>query len=175
MLARVGQLYKIVAMKKLILVCGPAAIGKSTWSHGYQREHPDEKVVIISADDVRKDMYGSYRAFPPNRNMMLVYNEMIARAKTLCKENGSITILFDTTMLYDERRLYFRRHLTCFDHYSLVLLKLHDYEKCIKRNKMREEEKWVPDEVIRDMAKSYLDPSPDCKAHFDETLEIYVD
>ena len=145
-------------MKKLILVCGPAAIGKSTWSHGYERSHPDEKVVILSADEVRKELYGSYKSFPPNNNMMIVYEEMI-----------------DTTMLYDERRLYFRRHLTCFDHYTLILLKLHDYELCIKRNKMREEEKWVPEDVIRDMGKSYMDPSPDCVAHFDECKEIYVD
>ena len=169
------QTYRIVAMKKLILVCGPAAIGKSTWSHGYQMRHPDEKVVILSADEVRKELYGSYKSFPPNNNMMIVYDEMIDRAKKLCEENESITVLFDTTMLYDERRLYFRRHLTCFDRYTLILLKLHDYELCIKRNKMREEEKWVPEDVIRDMAVSYMDPSPDCIAHFDAYKEIYVD
>ena len=73
-------------MKKLILVCGPAAIGKSTWSNGYRNSHPDEKVVIISADDLRCELYGSYRNFPPNNNMMLVYNEMINRASKLAEE-----------------------------------------------------------------------------------------
>ena len=175
MLEEETQTYKIVTMKKLILVCGPAAIGKSTWSHGYMVSHPDEKVEIITADEVRKEMYGSYRSFPPNNNMLLVYDEMIDRARRLCEENESVTVLFDTTMLYDERRLYFKRHLPCFDHFTLILLKLHDYELCIKRNKMREEDKWVPEDVIRDMAKCYLDPSPDCIAHFDEYKEIYVD
>lgn len=162
-------------MKKLILVCGPAAIGKSTWSKGYRADHPDEKVVIISADDLRCELYGSYRAFPPNNNMMIVYDEMIRRAADLANNNESITIIFDTTMLFDERRLYFRRHLPMFDYYALILLKLHDYEKCIARNKMRIEDKWVPDEVIRDMALNYLDPSPDCAAQFNEATEIYVD
>lgn len=162
-------------MKKLILVCGPAAIGKSTWSRQYQWEHPDEKVVILAADEIRKELYGSYRNFPPNHNMMIVYDEIIDRAKRYCEENESITVLVDTTMLYDERRIYFRRHLECFDSYHLVLLKLHDYEQCVVRNKMREEEKWVPEEVIRDMAKCYMDPSPDCIAHFDDWAEIYVD
>ena len=162
-------------MKKLILVCGPAAIGKSTWSNGYRNSHPDEKVVIISADDLRCELYGSYRNFPPNNNMMLVYNEMINRASKLAEENESITVIFDTTMLFDERRLYFRRHLPMFDYDCLYLLKLHDYEKCIVRNKQRREDKWVPDEVIRDMALNYLDPSPDTIANFNETKEIYVD
>ena len=31
-------------MKKLVLVCGPAAIGKSTWSKAYIGEHPEETV-----------------------------------------------------------------------------------------------------------------------------------
>ena len=162
-------------MKKLILVCGPAAIGKSTWCHGYEKSHPEENVVILAADEVRKEMYGGYKCFPPNNNMLLVYNEMIDRTKKLCEENESITVLLDTTMLYDERRLYFKRHLTCFDHYTLILLKLHDYERCIARNRMREPDKWVPEDVIRDMAKCYQDPGADCIAHFDDFQEIYVD
>lgn len=162
-------------MKKLILVCGPAAIGKSTWSEGYKTSHPDEKVEIITADEVRKEMYGSYRSFPPNNNMLLVYDEMIDRADRLCKENESVTVIFDTTMLYDERRLYFRRHLNNFDFYALYLLKVTDYEVCIKRNHQRDKDKWVPEEVIRDMAKSYQDPSQDCIAHFDEYKSIFID
>lgn len=162
-------------MKKLILVCGPAAIGKSTWCHGYEMSHPDEKVMIVTADEVRKEMYGSYKSFPPNGDMMYVYNEMVDRVSRMRDENESVTVLLDTTMLYDERRLYFKRHLPGFDFYSLILLKLHDYELCVKRNKMREQEKWVPEDVIRDMARTYLDPTPDCAAHFDEAKEIYVD
>lgn len=162
-------------MKKLILVCGPAAIGKSTWSKGYMASHPDERVEVITADEVRKDMYGSYRSFPPNGNMMIVYQKMIEMAAELAKNHDSITVIIDTTMLYDERRLYFRRHLPMFDHYSLVCLKLHDFSLCLKRNKMRPQEKWVPEEIVIDMAKHYYDPSIETKAHFDHSEEVYVD
>lgn len=162
-------------MKKLILVSGPAAIGKSTWSKAYMVSHPDEKVEIIAADEVRKDMYGSYRCFPPNGNMMIIYEKMIEIASDYAKNNESVTVIFDTTMLYDERRLFFRRHLSMFDDYSLVCLKLHDYSLCLKRNKMRPEEKWVPENIIADMAKHYADPSDETKAHFDHFYEIYVD
>lgn len=162
-------------MKKLIFVSGPAAIGKSTFSAKYAREHPDEEVIVIAADEVRKEKYGGYDKFPPGMNMMVVYDEMIRRAAELRDNKDSVTIIFDTTMLYDERRLYFRRHLPGFDRYLLILLKLHDYKVCLQRNHQRPKEKWVPDDVILDMAAHYEDPSEECKKHFDYVGEIYVD
>ena len=163
-------------MKKLILVCGPAAIGKSTFSAKYALEHPGEDVVVIAADEVRKQMYGGYDQFPPGMNMMVIYEEMVERAKRLCKEKESVSVIFDTTMLYDERRLYFRRQLDgSFDRYLLILLKLKDYSLCLQRNHQRPKEKWVPDHIIMDMASHYEDPSPECKRHFDFVGEVYVD
>lgn len=162
-------------MKKLILVSGPAGIGKSTWSKNYASSHPEEKVIVIAADEIRKAMCGGYDKFPENNNMMLVYDEMIRVAKEAAESHKDVTILFDTTMLYDERRLYFRRQLQGFDEYELFLLKLHDYNQCLIRNKKRPMEKWVPEDVIKNMVRRYADPSPYCKLQFDHVEEIYVD
>lgn len=162
-------------MKKLILVCGPAGIGKSTWSKNYAATHPEEKVAVVAADDVRKDMYGGYDKFPPDGKMMHVYKEMVNRAHALAKENESISVILDTTMLYDERRLFFVRALKEFDFYSLTLLKLHDYNACLIRNKQRRKDKWVPENVILDMASHYCDPSMECAGKFNEVKEEYVD
>lgn len=161
-------------MKKLILVCGPAAIGKSTFSNKYRLEHPEEDVHVIAADEVRKAMYGGYDQFPPGHNMLIIYEEMVRQANALC-EQENVTVIFDTTMLFDERRLYFRRHLPNFDVYWLVLLKLHDYKQCLIRNKKRPKDKWVPENVILDMASHYDDPSEECKRHFSQVDFIYVD
>ncbi|MCF0113268.1 MAG: AAA family ATPase [Bacilli bacterium] len=162
-------------MKKLILVCGPAAIGKSTWSEAYAASHPEETVFIIAADEVRKDMFGGYKKFPPNGNMMVVYEEMIRRANALWEQNEALTLLLDTTMLTDERRLFFLNRLACFEYRALVLLKLHDYRLCLERNKQRPADKWVPEEVILDMASHYYDPSPETAKRFNEVAEYYVD
>ena len=162
-------------MKKLILICGPAGIGKSTFSKGYIHDHPEEKVFVLAADEFRKQLYGGYDKFPPNKNMMYVYECMCDHANKLIKENDSVTILLDTTMLYDERRLYFVRNIKGVDFRSLTLLKLNDYSKCLERNRRREKAKWVPEDVILDMVASYKDPDEETKAHFNEVKEIYVD
>ncbi len=163
-------------MRKLVLVCGPAGIGKSTFSKGYIESHPEENVEILAADDVRKDMYGSYQAFPPNKNMMIVYDKMIEIAHAEFEEHENLTMIFDTTMLYDERRMYFQRNLKdVVDSFEMYLLKLHDYSICLERNKKRPEEKWVPEEVIISMINGYTDPTEEVKSHFDVVKTVYVD
>ena len=162
-------------MNTLVLVCGPAAIGKSTFCNRYKHEHPSKEFHIIAADEVRKELYGGYDKFPPNKNMMLVYEEMVRRAKKIIEGKDDVTVALDTTMLFDERRLFFARHLEEYDRKVLICLKLHDYSICLVRNKSRPREKWVPDQIIMDMASHYQDPSPECIRHFDEFHEYYVD
>ncbi|MCQ2772040.1 MAG: ATP-binding protein [Bacilli bacterium] len=162
-------------MKKLILVCGPAAIGKSTFCNNYAKEHPDEIVRVISADEVRKEMCGSYKNFPPNKNMKPIYEKIVEIAKELYNTMENVTVMLDTTMLYDGLRLYFIEQLPMFEDRRLYLLKLHDYGQCLIRNKKRIEEKWVPDEIIISMCKGYADPKPEVIEQFTEYKEFYVD
>ena len=162
-------------MKKLILVCGPAAIGKSTFCNNYAKEHPNENVRVISADEVRKEMCGSYKNFPPNKNMKPIYEKIVEIAKDLYNTMENVTVMLDTTMLYDGLRLYFIEQLPMFKDRHLYLLKLHDYSQCLIRNKKRIEEKWVPEEIIISMCESYADPKPEVIKQFVTYKEFYVD
>ncbi len=162
-------------MKKLVLVSGPAGIGKSTYCVKYMNAHPDEKSFIVAADEVRKDLCGDYDKFPPNRDMSIVYNEMINRIHKLAEEHQELIVLVDTTMLFDERRLFFVENLPEFNYRELVLLKLHDYNIAIARNASRVGPKHVPDEVVIDMIKNYFDPTPETLIHFDNYREVFLD
>lgn len=162
-------------VKKLLLICGPAGIGKSTFARKYVEEHPLENCLIIAADEVRKEMCGSYKDFPPGKNMMPIYDKMIELAKKAYEESPSLTLIFDTTMLYDERRLYFIDNLPHFDEIDLYLLKMHDYSGCLTRNKQRIEEKQVPDEVIESMAQNYEDPGEEVHDKVTRIITLYRD
>ena len=83
--------------------------------------------------------------------MTPVYQGMVDQANQILQDNNDVTILLDSTMLYDERRLFFVNNIKGFDEADLDLLKLHDYSLCFKRNHERIKDKWVPDEVIADM------------------------
>lgn len=162
-------------MKKLILVCGPAAIGKSTFCKKYALEHPSEHVEVISADEIRKEMCGSYKKFPPNKNMKPIYEKIVETAKNFYNSLDNVTIMLDTTMLYDGLRLYFIEQLPMYTDRHLYLLKLHDYKQCLIRNKQRIEEKWVPEEIIISMYENYADPKPEVVKQFSSYQVFYVD
>ncbi|MCR4562769.1 MAG: ATP-binding protein [Bacilli bacterium] len=162
-------------MKKILLICGPAGIGKSTFCRNYIEAHQNEKAIVISADEVRKSITGGYDKFLPNKNMEPVFEKMIDIAHEFAKENKDCTILIDTVLLYDDRRLYFIDKLPEYTYKHLVLCRLKDYEKCLERNKMREPAKVVPEAVIRDMIKSYHEPSFEVSSRFDEITDVYLD
>lgn len=162
-------------MKKLVLVAGPAGIGKSTFARNYVHSHPQENCFVISADEVRKSMCGSYKDFPPNHDMHPVYDEMVRLGKKYIEENESLTLIIDTTMLYNRLRLFWIDSLPGFDIRELYLIKVHDYELCLKRNKLRDEEKWVPEEVIASMASHYEDPNDEVKSKVDHIVVVYND
>jgi tRNA uridine 5-carbamoylmethylation protein Kti12 len=168
-----------IRMKKLILVAGPAGIGKSSYCESYRQAHQKENVHIISSDETRKKLTSSYRSFPKDKNgardMSPVYEMMVEEAKALAERNANVTVLLDTTMLEDERRLYFINHLNLFEEKELKLMKLHDYSACLVRNKKRDPEKWVPDEVILDMIKNYADPSEEVAKRFSSVEDVYLD
>ena len=107
--------------------------------------------------------------------MRIVYDEMIRQAKNIRVMKGNPTIILDTTMINDERRLYFVKELMEFEERILVLLKVHDYSVLLERNARRIYEKRVPDEVIIDMSRHYYDPSPECLQYFTSHYEDYRD
>lgn len=163
-------------MKKVILVCGPAGIGKSTYSRSYRETHPEEDVHVIAADDCRFELCGGYDKFPAGGNMIPVYSLMVKKAKKLAKEKENVTVIFDTTSLNDRRRVFYRDRLEgVFDHFELVMLRLHDYSKCYERNKTRPKDRLVPETVIRDMIEHYEEPSGALLARFDSKTDVYMD
>lgn len=153
-------------MSKLILICGPAGIGKSTWCGRYCNAHPGESVFVLSADEFRKKLFGSYKQFPPNHNMKIIYDEMIRQARAILSAKENPTVILDTTMINDERRLYFVKQLMDFDERVLVLLRVKDVNILLEHNATRPEEKKVPVDVILDMNEHYYDPSPECLTYF---------
>ena len=163
-------------MKKIILVCGPAGIGKSTYSHNYAANHPEEEVHVIAADECRRELCGGYDKFPEGGNMVPVYELMVTKAKGLAKGKEDITVIFDTTSLTDRRRMFYVKRLKgIFDHFELMMLRLHDYEQCIIRNEKRPRDRYVPPQVIRDMVAHYEEPSEKTMSYFDVVGETYMD
>lgn len=154
------------------MLTGIPGSGKSTWAKNYAKSHPN--TFIVDTDEVRKSVTGSYQIFPPDRHVL--YDKMIAEANEyFSKASGDCTVIEDSTFTDNYRRQYYMERIKGYDKAYLFMMKLHDYSICYKRNKMRPEPKWVPEDAITNFINNYEDPTPEVSSFFDEIKVIYLD
>ncbi|MCR5079228.1 MAG: ATP-binding protein [Bacilli bacterium] len=157
-------------MRKLILMAGVAGSGKSTWAKKYASEHPN--TYIIDTDETRKALTGSYLIF--TNPVSVAWDEMIRQANEIMARESDCTVIMDSTFLDDERRMYYLKRLKGYDYLEHFMVKFHDYSVVYQNNKSRIKEKWVPEDVIKDMVERYVNPSPEVEKLFDKlTIEYW--
>ena len=149
-------------MKRLVLLCGVAGSGKSTY---IKLNNPYKDAHILECDVYRKRVTGSYRIMPKD-TYKEVYDVVIRDANKLCEENENIDVIIDSTFLTKARRNYFVEKLPGFDSYELIILHTSDPAINLKKNKLREEEKWVPEKTILEMWHSYEEPDEEEKKFY---------
>ena len=154
-------------MRKLILLAGLPGTGKSYYAQSIQ----DENCHIISSDETRFAITHDYRVIL--EDMKIVYDKMIETANALLNNNENITVVLDSTFLDDKRRNYFLDKIKGADYIQLVMLKA-NIDTILARNHKRQEEKWVPEDVILSMMERYKDPSPDNIYRYNFIKVVYV-
>ena len=154
-------------MRKLILLAGLPGTGKSYYAQSIK----DENCHIISSDETRFAITHDYRVILEDMN--IVYDKMIDNANELLSTNDNITIILDSTFLDDKRRNYFLDKIRGADYIQLVMLKA-NIDTILTRNHKRQEEKWVPEDVIISMMERYKDPSPDNIYRYNFIKVVYV-
>lgn len=139
-------------MKKIYLLQGLPASGKSTWARSQVESNPG-KYTRVNKDDLRAMMHQS-RWSKPNEKIVLAARDTIIIAAL---EAGQHVIVDDTNFAPFHAQ---RMHEIAKEHGAEVRIKLFeiDVEEAIKRDLNRERS--VGAKVIRDMYKSHLAPDP---------------
>lgn len=140
----------------ILVLIGPPLVGKSTWI----RENfisKDIDLNVISRDQLVVDLYGSddYNKAFKEVNQKEV-NDMLERSFIEASKNGD-NVIVDMTNLTSKRR---KSTLNYFgDEYQkvAVIFPPVDWEEIKRRNEKREieEQKTIPEHVIRNMLSSY--------------------
>ena len=155
-------------MKTFILLSAVPGAGKSTWSEQYRLTH--KHVFVVSSDDVRKEVTGEYQNFTKEKEVWARYFEYINDYA----KNGpdDITVIADSTNL---KNIYRKQHTEIvkgFDRKVLVVLKK-PLDVILRQNLQRNENKIVPEDIVRAMYKSWEEPSEEIIDWFDEYMVIY--
>lgn len=155
-------------MKKLILMSGVPGSGKSTWANKYKEQHPNDKILIVSSDEIRKEIGGNYQYFKEEER---VWNTFINRCLEFGRLNEKATVILDATNLTNYYRKMYYEKTQIFDYHVLVSFNL-PVDLVFKQNKQRSLDRVVCDEVMDKMISEREEVSQEVKDLYDEYIEI---
>ena len=124
---------------KLTILSGAPGSGKSTYA-------TEEGAITVSSDDIRMELCGRYDDFTQEDLVWNVFNNRI------CEVIGEVpNVILDATFLSNKQReRYVKLYGDKVDEIELVIFKK-PLEVCLRQNKMRPRNKWVPDDIVEMM------------------------
>lgn len=155
-------------MRRLVLLSGLPGSGKSTY---VRAAFPS--AVVISSDEIRKTMTGSYAILAPD--MQDVYRAMIKKANEVFRQEKDVNVVLDSTFLDEKRRTFFLSQIEGAEEVFLVALLYHSIDTVLARNMSRDPEKRVPESVIREMALRFRLPEGEEKRRYTDVQTVYID
>ena len=135
-------------MKKLVILRGLPASGKSTWARDYVMRHPDTW-IRLNMDDIRH-MMGKYWVEDREPLVQSLFDTILEK----CLEDGTFNIIVDNTNLAKSK--IGEKVQNAYYHGYTVYEKDFDVspEECIRRDDERIES--VGKKVIMDMYNYYI-------------------
>lgn len=157
-------------MKKMILLSAVPGAGKSTWARNYELLNREEKVFIVSSDEIRKELGGSYQYFKEEAK---VWQLFLDRANEYSNQYDDVTVILDSTNLTNKyRKMYFEKTPN-FDKHVLVYFDV-SFEKACERNLSRDEKKVVPEHAMVHLYKELEPVDQETINIYDEYIEIKI-
>lgn len=155
-------------MKKLILLSGLPGCGKSTWANEYVKEHKDEKIFIVSSDELRKELGGYVQYFKEEKK---VWELFLSRSLNYGRIYDDVTVIMDATNLTNFYRKKYYESTPIFNYHCLYYFNI-PLEKVLVQNKQRSADRIVIDEAMEHLINELEPVSQEVKDLYDEYVEV---
>ena len=153
-------------MKTFILLSAPAGSGKSTWAEQYRLTH--KNVFIVSSDALRKELGGQYQNFEHEAE---VWSRFYSDIEKYRDAHDDVTVIADSTNIYNKFRINYGKNLTGFDKKILVVIKK-NLDENLRTNQLRNKNRIVPDSAVEYMHNNWEEPNEECLSYYDEYILI---
>lgn len=149
----------------LILVSGPPLTGKSTLIDSLQ-EAFNHQLVIVSTDDIRQELYGSYEFYASREpEIWNIAFERISNA--LLKRQVAV---LDATLRIPSLRVSIRQRFNEFPVFYIAFKKV-PLQTLLERNEKRVNKQFTP-ETIKRLFEEYTLPKKDELNHYNHHLWV---
>jgi predicted kinase len=138
----------------VLVLIGPPLSGKDTW---IRKNFTNDEIVMISRDQIVLDVYGSdnYDEAFKNVNQKEVDSELQRQLRQSAQDGKNVII--NMTNMTSKRRSHNLSHFGNDYTKMAVIFPILDWSEYVLRNNKRkqEEQKFIPEQVIRNMIGSY--------------------
>ena len=142
--------------KKIFLMCGIPGSGKSTWAEG-QAEILGEEACVISRDKIRFSLIKDGEDYFKREG--IVFAQFVKEIND-CISNGVPYIFIDATHISIASRAKILNRLRVPSWVALSIQVFNtSLETCLKRNACRTGRALVPADSIKNMARSFTEPT----------------
>ena len=156
-------------MKTLIILTGAPGSGKSTWAKEYVKTH--QNTYIISSDAIRYEVTGCFNDHTRQPEVWALFEK---RIKEYANKDENVTVILDALCDLNSLRIKYVKENPEYNKYVLVVFP-RTFEYVQKFNKMRDQEVWVPDDILRQLYDKYEKPSAEALGYFNEVLIVKED
>lgn len=147
--------------KTLILMCGPAGCGKSSWVSKELESKPFSTTAYISRDSIRFALVAENEEYFSKEDE--VFGKFITMINTCLADSVTETIYVDATHLTEKARNKVLDKLNINRYGYIVDINVVAFDiplkTCLERNAQRLGRMRVPEDVIRNMYKCYKIPT----------------
>lgn len=152
--------------KKLYVLCGPPASGKSTWA----REHKED-MVIISRDEIRFSMLRVNEDYFAHEDEVL---ERFYDSINCNLEDYTRPVVADATHLSVKARRTFLANILGKENIDIIAVSFETpWQECSNRNAMRKGRARVPETALYKMYKAFRYPTTE--EGFSEVIHVKGD
>jgi tRNA uridine 5-carbamoylmethylation protein Kti12 len=148
-------------MKTLILMTAVPGAGKSTWAREFQANNPN--TFIISSDEIRQELLGHVQNFTNEELVWSTFRERIHQYASMYED---VNVILDAVNYSNKGRLFYYEESKEYDKHILVYVKK-PLEVLLEQNKKRDQNRWVPDDVVVNFFNKFEEPNDEVKAKFE--------
>lgn len=152
-------------MRTLMVLSAIPASGKTTWANAYRAAH--ENVKIVSSDDIRIEITGSYVDHTRQKEVWETFDKRIQEYSQI----EGVTVILDALNDLNVLRQKYVKENPNFDKYVLVLFNC-DKNQTIYYNGLREESVRVPSDILETLIKKFEELDEITASYYDEIYYV---
>ena len=145
--------------KRLLMLCGIAGSGKSTWAKEYikDQKRQSKNIVRISRDEIRFSLVGENEEYFSKETQ--VFNTYIKNIRKYLEDDITDIVIADATHINANSRKKVLKKLNLSNIIVVAVVFETTVSRCIEQNELREGRECVPRIAIYNMKKHFTMPT----------------